>query len=440
MNLGSLVGHVTELLLHTQGSAKPVDRLVSAFFHARTYLGSRDRRFISDEVYRVIRNRRYLEALLEEYLEEFPDAAELDLPEKRFLAVYAVSALTLGARTGDDAVPPSLWTTSFPAVKFGDFAAWVTDHKDLPFIDPKTLLGVRESFQDWMVERWKAQVGKELPELLAALNIPGGVTLRVNAIRSSPEECAARLALEGVVTGPARYCPQGLIAEKRFNAQASKTFSEGCYEIQDEGSQIVSILAAPRPGEVVIDGCAGAGGKTLHMAALMENTGEIVAIDNEPKRLRELEKRSRRAGVRIVRALLKSEMLPDDLLGTADLVLVDAPCSGSGTIRRNPSFKWTLSESLVGHYQEQQAEILAFNARFVKPGGRLVYATCSLFREENDEVIEAFLAKEKGFRLVSLKEPAAKLGITSESETLTLYPHRSHTDGFFLALLTRTVR
>ena len=439
MNLSSLVGHVTELLLHTQGSAQPVDRLVSAFFHARTYLGSRDRRFISDALYGIIRKRRFLEALLEQYLREHPGSDDLDQPQKRFLPLYGIYALTVGRKEGDDPLPSSLWMAAFPTIRFDEFARWIEEHASLDFLasSGETSLAVRESFQDWMVERWRAQVGEELPDLLASLNLPAEVTLRVNSLRTTRDECAARLALEGIPVVPSRYSREGLVAGKRFNAQISKAFAEGWFELQDEGSQFVSLLANPRPGEVVIDGCAGAGGKALHLAAMMENTGEIIAIDSEPKRLRELEKRVRRAGVTIARPLLNSEMIPELLASTADLILVDAPCSGSGTIRRNPSFKWTLTESLVSHYHVQQSEILAFNARFVKPGGRLVYATCSLFREENEDVVEAFLGAHPGFRLASLREAAARLGISSTEDMLTLYPHRTRTDGFFIALLVR---
>jgi 16S rRNA (cytosine967-C5)-methyltransferase len=438
MNLASLVGHITELLQLTHASAQPVDRVVAAFFHSRTYLGSRDRRFISDALYGIIRNRRYLEALLEELVDELPRARDLDLPQKRFLALYALHALTAARQASDEIVPASHWTGSFPDLPMDELRRWVGAHRELPSLEGDTLLAVRESFQDWMVERWRAALGEELPQLLASLNVPAEVTLRVNALRTTREECAARLALEGIATTPSRYSAEGLIAAKRFNAQASKAFAEGWYEVQDEGSQIVSLLSGVQPGQTVIDGCAGAGGKALHLASLMRNEGEIVAIDNDQKRLRELERRVRRGGVGIVRTTLTAELVAGNLAGVADLVLVDAPCSGSGTIRRNPSFKWSISEALVAHYQAQQSAILAFNAAFVKPGGRLVYATCSLFRDENEGVIEPFLASNPGFRAVALARDAERLGVPAAgAEMLTLYPHRTKTDGFFIAVLER---
>ncbi len=204
----------------------------------------------------------------------------------------------------------------------------------------------------------------------------------------------------------------------------------------DHGGTIL-FFAVPKPGETVIDGCAGAGGKSLHMAALMANSGSIVAIDTDEKRLRELERRARRAGVDIITAIPAVNILPANLAAMADLVLIDAPCSGSGTIRRNPAFKWSITESLVEHYATAQAEILARNAAYVNPGGRLAYATCSLFREENEAVIEAFLAAHPEFRMRPLGPAAAELGLNIETDSLTLYPHRSRTDGFFLAVMDR---
>jgi 16S rRNA (cytosine967-C5)-methyltransferase len=437
MNLASLVGHITELLSLTHGSAQPVDRTVATFFHSRTYLGSRDRRFISDAVYGIIRNRRYLEALLEHLVDSDARAADLDLPMKRYLALYGLYSLTLAKEATGGGVPPSLWTAAFPSMPIEDFTAWADTHRDLPGLEGATLLAVRESFQDWMVERWSADLGEELPALLAALNVPADVAIRVNTLKTTRDELAPRLLAEGVPTVAARHSADALIASKRFNAQALSSFTEGLFEVQDEGSQLVSLLAAPAPGQSVVDGCAGAGGKALHMAALMKNTGTIVAIDSDAKRLRELERRARRAGAAIIVAVPFGNLVPGNLTATADLVLVDAPCSGSGTIRRNPAFKWSLSESLVAHYAEQQGVILAANADFVKPGGRLAYATCSIFRQENEGVVEAFLAAHPEFSIVSLAGPAAALGLEGAGETLTFYPHRTRTDGFFLALMER---
>jgi 16S rRNA (cytosine967-C5)-methyltransferase len=207
--------------------------------------------------------------------------------------------------------------------------------------------------------------------------------------------------------------------------------------MQDEGSQLISLIASPKSGDVVIDACAGAGGKTLHLAELMKNEGEIVAIDIERKRLEELQSRANRAGITIIRTMLRNEVLPENFFSKADLVLVDAPCSGTGTIRRNPALKWSVNESLVKHYAEQQMNILEENSRYVKQGGKLVYATCSLMRQENEEIVEAFLEKHNYFTLRTPKEEWIKYHLSFSPNAIALLPHRHQTDGFFVVILNR---
>ncbi len=439
MNLSSLVGHVTELLLAIQNSKEPADHIVSSFFRNRTYLGSRDRRFISEAVYGIIRNRRFLEALLEQFLSEHPDASDLDQPLKRFLPLYAIYAVAVENKSQTDALPESLWNTSFPSVRLQMFEEWIHSHKNLEYLreTPEVMLAVRYSFQDWMVERWNSGDVGETERLLRALNSAAEITLRVNRLKANREECQRRLANEGIATTFTTYSPDGLIASKRFNTHASQAFKDGWYEVQDEGSQLISILASPNPGQIVVDACAGAGGKTLHLASLMNDQGEIIAMDNDSRRLFELERRAERAGISSIKTLNKENILPENFFGKADLVLVDAPCSGVGTIRRNPSMKWSVTESLVEHYHERQSEILGFNAQFVKPGGKLVYATCSLFRRENEDVVNKFLMTNDQFKITSLQSPADVINLPSESEMLTLYPHITHTDGFFISAMLK---
>jgi 16S rRNA (cytosine967-C5)-methyltransferase len=256
--------------------------------------------------------------------------------------------------------------------------------------------------------------------------------MRVNTLKTNRDTCRERLKEEGIETERSPISPVGLIARKRFNAASSLAFKEGWFEMQDEGSQIVSLIAAPQPGATVIDACAGAGGKTLHLADLMRNQGKIFAIDIDPKRTSELELRSARAGITIVRTLGREGLAPEELAGKADLVLVDAPCSGSGTLRRNPAFKWTITESLVEHQSELQRTILQFNAQFTKPGGTLLYCTCSLFRKENEDVVEAFLAGHPEYHL------ERREGLVESAEAaITLLPHLHNTDGFFIATMRR---
>ena len=439
MNLVSLVGHVIELLTGLEGSSEPADRYVSGFLRKRSYIGSRDRKFISEAVYGIIRHRRHLEALLEEYIVKHQSANELDVPVKRFLPLYVMHSLTHPAQSLSDnsSVPVSFWKTYFSTIELDEFVRWIEQHRTLDFLssDPIVRRGVQYSFQDWMVRSFVDRFGIETEPLLSALNEPARVALRVNVSKTSREECAKRLRDEGIQTEPTPFSPVGLFAEKRFNTRSSPSFIEGCYEVQDEGSQIVSLIAQPTPGDVVIDGCAGAGGKSLHLADMMQNDGEIIAIDTDERRLIELARRSERAGSRILHTLLHEEMVPENFFRKANIVLVDAPCSGVGTIRRNPIFKWRITESLVKHYAEMQRSILEFNSRFVKPGGTLVYATCSLFRQENEDIVEEFLSSHPTFIPVPKNERLQELGLEPQGPFITLTPHKHRTDGFFIAVL-----
>lgn len=437
MNAASLYGHVIELLTALEHNNHPADRVVSQFLRDRHYLGSRDRRFISETVFGFTRHRRYVEALLEQFISDHHDQSILDEPSHRFVALLVVYSLTRGERESE--FPHSLWTEHFPNLAIEKFNSWISGHQSLDYleVDRTIRLAVEYSFQDWMVSEWEARLGEETESLLRSLNAPAPVSLRVNTLKADREKCRDRLAAEGIETKNAGHSPHGLVASKRFNSHASPAFKDGWYEIQDEGSQLVSLLAQLKPGQTVIDACAGAGGKTLHLSSIMENRGEIVAIDTDRRRLRELGTRASRAGAMNIKTLLRDEMHPDNFFGSADLVLVDAPCSGTGTIRRNPAFKWTVSESLIRHYHQKQFDLLEFNARFVKPGGHLVYATCSLMREENEGVVERFLRGNDSYHAVSPNVEPYGIVWTPDQPFITLFPHQYGTDGFFIAVMER---
>jgi len=365
MTPDSLAGHIVELIQLTDShlqlsspetspaAGTPADRTVSAFFKKRTYLGAKDRRTISEYFYGIVRHRRYVEALLEQYIIEFPAHAGLDAPGNRHLALFAVFHFTKHSGTAGD-FPDQKWRETFPETALKEFAAWLGSNQDLKFLAdrPEVLPAVRHSFQDWMADELAAQFGGETEKLFAALNEPAQTALRVNTLKSTRDECRALLLSEGIECTPSSIVPDGLVAAKRFNAEGTRAFKEGAFEVQDEGSQLVAIIAEPTPGMTVIDACAGAGGKALHMSALMRNEGEIVAIDTEPRRLGELSRRAERSGANNIKTIALGEVVPGNLQGKGDIVLIDAPCSGSGTIRRNPWFKWTITENLVTHYSE----------------------------------------------------------------------------------------
>jgi len=437
MNFSSLAGHIVELTESYESTNQPADHAVARFLKPRTYIGSHDRRFITQTFYGMVRHRRRLSVLLRQYAREHSDLSEevLQNPLCRLIAhSVAVEEFDPGEIVNR---LNERWQT--PGVRLEDIAFWLARNKSLSFLQGDDIVQLADwySFEEWMVKEWVEQFGQdEAEDLLHALNAEAPTTLRVNTLKTTVEQCQARLKAEGVETTRTRLAPNGLISTKRFNSEASRTFREGWFEVQDEGSQIVCLLAQPRPGFFVIDACAGAGGKSLMMAEMMNNEGEILAFDIERGRLRELEKRAQRNGITIMAPGRTGEIHPGNLLGKADVVLVDAPCSGVGTIRRNPAFKWTVTPAHVERYARQQFEILDSNASYVRRGGKLVYATCSLIRQENENVAEAFLNQHTEFQPAPPAYVLAQLPMEA-APYQKLLPHRHGTDGFFVAVLER---
>lgn len=458
MKFSSLVGHITELLeliqkisntaeqsdSATRRPPTPADRIVAEFFRSRKYLGSHDRRFIAQAVYGIIRFRRRIDRLIQQFLAEHPS-----IPQSSSARVHNLLRFVTLAVAVEEIDPAQIqnivqerWLAIEPGVDLHDVIYWMVQNKSLNFQQGDDIQQLADwySFEEWMVKEWVDQFGlDEAEDLLHAMNGEAPTVLRVNTLKTSVEACRVRLMEEGIETTPAPHSPTGLISKKRFNTQASKSFQDGWYEVQDEGSQIICYIVEPQPGQFVIDACAGAGGKTLMLAQLMQNKGEILVFDTEPRRLRELAKRSVRAAVDIIVIQQPGRFHPGDLLGKADRVLVDAPCSGVGTIRRNPSLKWSIMPESVDAYAEHQTDILETNASYVKRGGRLTYATCSLFRKENERVVEAFLGRHSEFKPAVPLSVLAKLGLESNTDAtfVKLLPHRHGTDGFFVAVLER---
>jgi 16S rRNA (cytosine967-C5)-methyltransferase len=285
-------------------------------------------------------------------------------------------------------------------------------------------------------------LGEAQASLLAgAMNTRAPMCVRANTAKTTREALVRRLAEEGVVARPTRLSPVGLVFETRVNAFGLPAFRDGLFEVMDEGSQLVAEAVAPPPRGRVADVCAGAGGKTLALAAILGNQGRVLALDSNGKKLEELRRRARRAGLSNVLAReVQGTELPDEArLGAWDRVLVDAPCSGLGTLRRNPEARWRLTPKIVDAYPADQLALLVTYAPLVAEGGRLLYATCSVLREENDEVVARFLQERPGFVVMPLreiwgKERAAALG---DGTFLRLLPHVHDTDGFFAAVLRR---
>ena len=303
-------------------------------------------------------------------------------------------------------------------------------------------LAERADLPDWLCERLLGSHDEAgLLQLAQSLNGPAPLDLRVNILKLDRNTVLARLRDSGLDAALCPWSPHGIRLAGKPALQKHPLFLDGSVEVQDEGSQILGFLMQPRQGEFVVDFCAGAGGKTLQLGAMMRSTGRLYALDVAEKRLMRLRPRVARAGLSNVHPILiahERDARLKRLAGKADRVLVDAPCSGLGTLRRNPDLKWRQTPAAIDEMVLRQQAILEAAAKLVRPGGRLVYATCSLLGEENDGVVDAFLAAHPGFVSVSAEDILARQGIAPDTgERLRLSPVTHGTDGFFAAVLMR---
>jgi len=395
---------------------QPADVVLSQHFREHREIGHRDRGFIAETVYGIVRRLRWLRRLTG------PEAR----PRALLLAWLARGEgwpmrqfETLASATERD------WISSLKAQELAE--GTLAERTDLP---------------DWLAERLLATHDEAaLLELAHSLNRPAPLDLRVNIFKADRDEVRAQLAAAGIAASPTPFSPHGLRLAGKPALQKHPLFLGGAFEVQDEGSQVLGFLVQPKRGELVVDFCAGAGGKTLQLGAMMRSTGRLYAFDVSERRLAKLKPRMARAGLSNVHPVLiahERDAKVKRLAGKADRVLVDAPCSGLGTLRRNPDLKWRQSPQSVAEMVAKQNAILESAARLVKPGGRLVYATCSLLGEENDGVVDAFLAAHPEFRPVNAGEVLSRQGIALDTgERLRLSPRTHDTDGFFAAVLER---
>ena len=310
---------------------------------------------------------------------------------------------------------------------------------------PVERLALRTSLPRWIVDRFVAELGLAEAEALAAvLNERAPLTVRANLLQGDREALRRRLEAEGMGAVPTPHSPWGLTLDGHQNAFALQSFQDGAFEIQDEGSQLIALCCGARPGMTVVDACAGAGGKTLALAAEMRNKGTLWALDSDAGRLDEARRRARRAGVdnlrvRAIAAGEEASAQLADLRGKADVVLVDAPCSGLGTLRRKPDARWRLAPTDPERFGALQRELLARFTPLLKPGGRLIYATCAISRVENEEVaaaaVEGLPLRPSALAQRLGDERATALG--AQGHQLQLLPHRHGTDGFFMAAFER---
>lgn len=407
-NLMRLAGMALADIMNNPG---PADAKLGAFFRKNRELGNKDRAFVAESVYGVLRRKALLSHL----------AAGED-PRKLLLALFLrVQGMSLRDLEPSLSKQQKEWAQEIKARSTEDMTP--AQQADLP---------------EWLWQKLSAQYGEaEALTIARSMHQSASLDLRVNTIKATREEVMQRFQSESTDIATTPYSPIGLRMVQKMTISRHPFFVDGKIEVQDEGSQLLAHLVAPRRGEMVADFCAGAGGKTLAMGALMRNSGRLYAFDVSEKRLSNLGQRLKRSGLSNLHSqLISSEQDPKlkRLQAKFDRVLVDAPCSGLGTLRRNPDLKWRQTERDISELMVKQASILDRAARLVKEGGRLVYATCSLLQDENEQIAEAFLQTHPEFSLLPASEVLAQQHIAIDTgDYFKLFPHLHQTDGFFAA-------
>jgi len=394
----------------------PADAKLGWFFKQNRELGTKDRAFVAESVYGVLRRKSFLA-----FVSDGED------PRKLLLA-WLLRVQGTSMRDLDESLNKQQ-------------KEWAQEIK-AKTADPANA-AMQADMPEWLWETLAKQYGEEEALVIArSMHLPAPLDLRANLVKTTREDVVARFASENTEVALTPYSPNGVRMAEKVTISRHKLFTDGKIEVQDEGSQLLAQLVAPRRGEMIADFCAGAGGKSLAIGALMRNTGRIYAFDVSEKRLQNMGIRLKRSGLSNLHSqLITSEQDPKlkRLNGKFDRVLVDAPCSGLGTLRRNPDLKWRQTPQDIIELTAKQSRILARAAKLVKAGGRLIYATCSLLQEENEQIAEAFLAANADYKLVPANEILAQQQIALDTgKYLKLLPHLHQTDGFFAAVFERT--
>jgi 16S rRNA (cytosine967-C5)-methyltransferase len=386
----NLVEGVIQSLEKIFNEGRYADKVIEYLFKEQKKWGARDRRFVAETIYDVVRNYRLLQEL----------SGSNDL--------YKV-------------------TGTYFILHDKELPGWEEfkglDKKELAkkWEEAKTKRAVFQSVPDWLDELGQAELGNRWGKELASLNEQASVVLRANTLKTSSQKLQKLLLQEQVETFTVQDCPDALVLKERKNIFTSAVFKQGMFEVQDASSQMVAQFLGPAPGMFVVDACAGAGGKTLHIAALMQNKGKLVGMDVEERKLEELKRRAQRAGASTIEAKIISDKTLSQLEAKADRLLLDVPCSGLGVLKRNPDAKWKLNLQAIEEVKQKQKTILQNYSGMLKPDGLMVYATCSILPSENQKQVEFFLSANKNFSFVKEK---------------TIYPS-SGFDGFYMCLLKR---
>ena len=439
MTPGARIAAAIDILETLAAGARPADDVAADYFRRRRYIGAKDRAQVARHVYSVLRHR----AALDWWVARAGQGAIGAAPRTRMMAALAIA----------EGEPEAGIAANFDGGKFRP-AALAPDEQTLvrglagrTLRHPAMPRAVANDLPDWLLPHLEAVYGDAVEAEMAGLNAAAPVDLRVNLLKTDRDGAIRALAAEGVRAAPTPWSPTGLRLAERAPLSALQAFKDGLVEVQDEGSQLAALLLGARSGLRVVDFCAGAGGKTLALAAVMRNRGKLLACDTAQWRLDRSGQRLRRAGAsNVERRALSSERDPwvKRHAKSFDRVLVDAPCLGIGSWRRNPDAKWRATPQDLAELQIRQHDILESAARLVKPGGRLAYVTCSLLREENEAQAERFLAEAPDFALVSVAGAWQEAigtpcpgSASPGGDFLRLTPAQHGTDGFFVALFGR---
>ena len=394
----NLVMAVINALDQIYNQEEYADKVVQKALKSDKRWGARDRKFVAETIYDMVRWKRLYAEI----------AGTRDHYSKENLwKNFAVWAVLRGYSLPD-------WK---------QFAGTPVRRIKGRFDECQKVRKIRESVPDWMDEAGEAELGAQWERELKELNQQARVVLRVNRLKTTRKELKKALAAEDIETEYIKGYPDALVLGERKNVFLSKAFKQGLFEVQDASSQLVAPFLEVEPGQKVVDACAGAGGKTLHLAALMENKGQVIAMDIYGHKLAELKKRAKRDGVHNVDSrVIEGTKTIKKLKGKADRLLIDAPCSGLGVLKRNPDSKWKLQKDFLERIRKTQASLLDQYSSMVKPGGQLVYATCSILPSENEKQVERFVKEHPEFEFVrELKVSPAETGF----------------DGFYMALIRK---
>ncbi|MCG8494235.1 MAG: RsmB/NOP family class I SAM-dependent RNA methyltransferase [Sneathiellales bacterium] len=421
---------VVEILDAMDEKAGPAEHASRSYFRSRRYAGSKDRRWVNEALFSLFRNRGMLDWALQQSglepsnrLRSFADQlwkseGDLKTAREEFLSgPHSLEALDEKEETA-----------------FEEFQN--LDVKAAPAL-------ARSNFPKWMFDHLQKTYGDKTEDILSGYKDRAPLTLRVNSLRADREEVLRLLAEDGIEAEKTEISPLGLTMPENISLDRYAVYERGLVEIQDEAAQISTLLANVQPGSSVVDYCAGAGGKSLALAAIMENTGQIIACDISLQRMKDIKNRCRRAGVHSVDAFELTPELEEDLQNrhhrAIDCVFVDAPCSGSGTWRRQPDRKWCFSEQDLQDMCDLQQQIVEKASHLVREGGKLVYATCSIFEEENHQQVSRFLEKHPDFRQLPVQDLADQAGLSLpiQGDYMQLLPKPRGADGFFTAVLER---